>query len=149
MEVVDGIGLSAAGGTLARPSAHCGGTVAVVGGLHMTLALAAPVAQAADTLSAASGDGAWSGVSGLDSGQEVRLWKAGAGVKLSEVAEGSARPGVILAESWDVDMVAGGVQGNDAAVMDDGVGPSDQHRSFPSAKQRRAWLRDQKRKARK
>ena len=107
VEVVDSIGLSAAGGTLARPSAGCGEDVAVVGDLDMTLALAAPVAQTADSLSAASGE-----------------------------------PPISF-----MDMEAGGVQGNEAAVMDDGVGPRDQHRSFPSAKQRRAWLRDQKRKA--
>ena len=56
VEVVDSIGLSAAGGTLARPSAGCGEDVAVVGDLDMTLALAAPVAQTADSLSAASGE---------------------------------------------------------------------------------------------
>ena len=41
---------------------------------------------------AGAGDGARSGVGGLASGPGLRLWEASAGVGLSEVTAGSARP---------------------------------------------------------
>lgn len=66
---------------------------------------------------------------GLGSGQEVHLRTASARFGLSEVTEGSARPGTILPESGDVEMVAGSVKGDEAAVMDDGVGAGDGARS--------------------
>ena len=55
--------------------------------------------------------------------------KASAGVGLSEVTAGSARQDAILAGPGHVEMVAGGVHGNEAAVMVDGVGAGDGARS--------------------
>ena len=54
-EVVDGLGLSAAGGASARPSTACGEAMDVVGGIDMQLALADIVAPAADSPSPAIG----------------------------------------------------------------------------------------------
>jgi hypothetical protein len=53
---------------------------------------------------AGAGDGARSGVSGLDSGQQASLRAAGAGVGLSAVHGVSARNSANLAESGDVEM---------------------------------------------
>ena len=55
-EVVDGLGLSAAGGASARPSTACGEAMDVVGGIDMQLALADTVAPAADSPSPVIGD---------------------------------------------------------------------------------------------
>ena len=55
-EVVDGLGMSAAGGASARPSTACGEAMDVVGGIDMQVALADTVAPAADSPSDALGD---------------------------------------------------------------------------------------------